>query len=197
MKTSRSWMFAFSMLACATGCGASAGEQLRADVKELQKEHTADKLVERGRAFASIGDFTRAEEYFTAAMDAGAPPRKVMPMLVKACLSDNRLRSVIQYSEGYLAKFPDDVATRFVYGTVLYAVGDYSQAKTELARVTVEKPLIADAHFALALADRELGHHHEADTQFREYLRLAPRGTHAAEAESGLTKTFPTPMQAP
>lgn len=184
-------MFAIALLAATFlgGCAATPGQQLQADVNEMRKEHTPEKLVERGTAFASIGDYTRAEEYLTAALDAGAPPRKVMPMLVKVCISDNRFRSVIQHAESYLSHYPDDVATRFVYGTVLYAVGEFVRAKAELARVTHEQPQIADAHFALALADKELGYHFEAENQFREYLRLAPRGSHAAEASGSLMNT--------
>jgi len=172
------------------GCGATPGQQLQADVNEMRKEHTPEKLVERGRAFASIGDYTRAEEYLTAALEAGAPPRKVMPMLLKVCISDNRFRSVIQHAEDYLNHYPDDVATRFVFGTVLYAIGEFVRARVELARVTTEQPQIADAHFALALADKELGFHSEAERQFREYLKLAPRGAHAAEANGGLMSTI-------
>jgi tetratricopeptide (TPR) repeat protein len=88
------------------------------------------------------------------------------------------------------------VATRFVYGTVLYAVGDYPRAKSELARVTEQKPRIADAHFALALTNRELGYHAEADAQFRAYLELAPEGLHAAEAQGSLLSTMPAPKMA-
>lgn len=189
MSRTAALLTCFALAASAlTGCAKTAGEQLHANIDEMNKEHTPEKLWERGKAFASIGDYTRAEEYFMAAMDAGGSSRKIMPMLVRVCVADNRLRSVVQYSEPYLAKYPDDTSTRFVYGTVLYAVGDYSRAKDELVRVAIEKPEFADAHFALALSERELGQHLEADVQFREYLRVAPRGSHAAEAQELLLK---------
>ena len=59
------------VLCSLSACAATPGEKMKADVTEFRKEGTPDKLFERGRAFAAVGDMTRAEEYLAAAMEAG------------------------------------------------------------------------------------------------------------------------------
>lgn len=174
------------------GCGATAGEKMKADVTSFQKEQTPDKLFERGKGFASVGDWTRAEEYLAAAIEAGADERKVMPVLLQVCAADHRYRVAIAYAEPYVQKHPDDVATHFVLGTLYAAVGEAVQAKSELGRVLAAKPNAANAHFALAVVMRD--HDNDlvaADRHFREYLRLEPRGQHAEEARASLLKEVP------
>lgn len=189
-------------LACAfalalAGCGATAGDKMRADVTSFQKEQTAEKLFERGKGFASVGDMTRAEEYLAAAIEAGADDRKVMPILLRVCAADHRYRVAIAYAEPYLQKHPDDVATHFVLGTLYAAVGEGAQAKVELQRVIAVKPNEANAHFALAVVMRDQDNDlAAADKHFREYLRLDPRGSHADEARASLLKEVPPPSKA-
>ena len=62
----------------------------------------------------------------------------------------------------------------------------------EIRRVIDERPAEAEAHFALAVLLREsFKDPVTADLHFREYLRLAPRGGHAEEAEAGLLRSVP------
>jgi hypothetical protein len=54
------------------------------------------------------------------------------------------------------------------------------------------KPEHADAHYSLAVLLRDdLGNHLAADAHFRDYLRLAPRGSHAEEANQSLLEVMP------
>src|SRR4051812_5964912 len=106
------------MVCCACsllGCGpATPAERAQADMTTFQKEATTDKLVDRGKAFAAVGDTTRAEEYLAAALDQGADPRDVLPLLLQVCVSTGRYRSAIQHAENHLRKHPNDMRTRFV-----------------------------------------------------------------------------------
>jgi Tfp pilus assembly protein PilF len=184
----------------AAGCASTPGDKMRADVAVFQKEQTAEKLFERGKAFAAVGDMTRAEEYLAAAIEAGADDRKVMPLLLRVCAEDHRYRVAITYAEPYLKKHPGDVGTRFVLGTLYAAVGEPAQAKAELERVLAATagrggPGEANAHFALAVVMREQDDLVTADKHFREYLRLAPRGDHAEEARASLLKEVPQPAK--
>ena len=158
----------------------------------FRREATTDKLLDRGKAFAAIGDTTRAEEYFAAALDQGADPRAVMPLLLQVCVQTGRYRSAIQHAENHLRKHPDDLRTRFVVGTLYSAIGETKDAKTALETVVSARPDDAKALYSLAILARDnendvVG----ADRHFREYLRIEPNGAHAEEARASLLKRMP------
>src|SRR5687767_14811357 len=97
-----------------SGCQATPRARMQADVRAFQSEQTADKLTERGKAFASVGDTTRAQQYFDAALLAGADERKLMPLLLQVCVQDGRYRLAIDYARRYVSRHPNDVKMRFI-----------------------------------------------------------------------------------
>jgi uncharacterized protein HemY len=158
----------------------------------FKREATTDKLVDRGKAFASMGDTTRAEEYLAAALDQGANPRDVLPLLLQVCVQTGRYRSAIQHAEDHLRKHPDDARTRFVVGTLYVAIGETKEGKASLEAVVSARPDDANAHYALAILARDTENDVvAADKQFREYLRIEPTGPHAEEARASLLKRMP------
>jgi tetratricopeptide (TPR) repeat protein len=174
------------------GCGSSRGEEVRANVATFERDQRPERLVELGKAFARVGDLTRAEQYFSAALDAGADGSVVVPMLLQVCIRDGRYRAALEYGELHLRKHPTDVRTRFVVATVYSGLGESEPAKKHLERVIEERPAQADAHFALGVLMREsLKDPVGADRHFREYLKLSPKGAHAEEAQASLLKTVP------
>ena len=185
-------LVAFAALASGA-CGAtSQSEKTNADLATMQKETTPEKLLERGKGFAQVGDMTRAEEYLGAALEAGAPPREALPLLFTVCVQSGRYRSAIQYAENHLRRHPDDMRTRFVLGTLYAAVGENKAAEDELVKVIAARPNDSNAHYALGVLSRDndndaIG----ADKHFREYLRLEPNGSHAEEARASLLKQVP------
>ncbi len=174
-------------------CGpVTPAEKAQADMATFRKEATTDNLLDRGKGFAAVGDTTRAEEYLAAALDQGADPREVMPLLLEVCVRTGRYRSAIQHGEDHLRKHPDDLRTRFVVGTLYVAIGETKDAKSNLETVVTARPDDARAHYALAILARDsendvLG----ADRHFREYLRIEPNGAHAEEARASLLKRMP------
>jgi uncharacterized protein HemY len=167
-------------------------EKAQADLATMQRETTVTKLVDRGRAFASVGDATRAEEYLSAALDQGADPKDVLPLLLEVCISTGRYWSAIQHAENQVRKHPDDTRTRFVLGTLYAAVGENKVARTELEQVVEARPNDSRAHYALAVLARDaINDPVTADAHFREYLRLEPNGAHAEEARASLLKRVP------
>jgi Tfp pilus assembly protein PilF len=173
-------------------CGPpSQGAQVQENVRTFKAEQRADRLVAAGKAFASVGDLTRAEQYFAAAIEAGGDDAKILPMLLSVCVQDGRYRVAITYAETYVRKHPDDVRVRFVLGTMYQGIGESARAKEELERVVDARPKEPQAHFALAVLMRDEGDRAAADRHFREYLRLAPQGAHAAEARASLLKSVP------
>jgi predicted Zn-dependent protease len=173
-------------------CGHTPAEKAQADLAVLRAEHSSEKLVARGQAFATVGDLTRAEEYLAAAIDEGADPRTVMPMLLEVCIRGARYRSAIQHAETHLKRQPHDVPTRLVLGTLYAAVGEPKAARAALEEVVEAQPDEAQAHYVLAVVARDQESDVvEADRHFREYLRIQPNGAHAEEARGSLLKRLP------
>jgi tetratricopeptide (TPR) repeat protein len=174
------------------GCAPSSGDRVQTNVKAFNREQNPQRLVELGKGFAGVGDLTRAEQYFAAAIEQGGDERAIIPLLLRVCVQDGRYRVAIEYAENFLRKHPNDVRTRFVLATLYQAVGDSSAARAQLLRVIDVHPDEAEAHFALAILMRDSQEDPLAvDRHFREYLRLKPAGSHAEEAQSSLLKSVP------
>lgn len=178
------------LLVVATACGAPASDRIKG-AETLDKQASAEQLVEAGRAFARVGDTTRAEEYLSAALAKGADERKVTPLLIQICVHDGRFQMAIEYARPYVDKHPDDARTRFVLATLYAGTGDTARAKDHLRVVVSALPKEPDARYLLGVALRDEGALVDADAQFREYLRLAPRGAHADEVRAALLREVP------
>lgn len=173
------------------GCGRQ-GPEVKTQLEVVKREQTWEKLFERGRAFAQVGDETRAEQYLSAALDAGGDGRKIVPMLMAVCVEAKKYRVAIDYGDQYLKKEPGDVRLRHLVGTLHMVMGETPQAKASFEEVLRRDSAMPETHFALAVLLRD----HErdllgADKQFREYLRLSPAGAHAPEARASLLKSVP------
>lgn len=177
---------------CASeGCTSAAAEpNVQAEV--MREEQTPDKLVARGRAFARVGDLTRAEQYLAAALDAGADVDVALPMLLKVCIAEQRYRAAISYGEPHLKKRPEDTRLRFVIASLYSTIGETVTAREHLEKVVEAQPENAEVHFAMGMLALESdGDMVTADGHFREYLRLEPQGAHAPEARSHLLRSMP------
>lgn len=174
-----------------SGC-ASAATEPNAQADVMREEKTPDKLVARGRAFAKVGDLTRAEQYLAAALDAGAEIDVALPMLLRVCIAEQRYRAAIAYGEPHLKKRPDDTRLRFVIASLYSNIGETVIAREHLEKVVEAQPENAEVHFAMGMLALESdGDMVTADGHFREYLRLEPQGSHAAEARSHLLRSMP------
>jgi Flp pilus assembly protein TadD len=177
------------------GCGGSTpGSDPARTLAIVQKGEDPKKLLDRARAFAAVGDTSRAEQYFAAAIAHGADEAVVIPQLVKVCVRDGRYELAIDYAQRYAQQHPSDSRIRYLLGTLYAAIGDGGRARRELEFVVTAKPDDAEPHWALAkvLLD-EAKDPALAEDQFREYLRLAPTGTHAEEARASITKEVQQP----
>jgi tetratricopeptide (TPR) repeat protein len=175
----------------AAGCPANPApkDQVQQDIVAANSEKTPDKLLARGRAFQSVGDLTRAEQYYAAALQEGANPKEVLPLLLRVCIEGKRYRVAIEYAEPYLKKHPDDWRLRLVVAALYGGIGEPNVERAELEQVLAVNPNEATGHYALAVLLRdEYGDVVGADAHFREYLRLDPQGDHADEAKAGLLK---------
>jgi tetratricopeptide (TPR) repeat protein len=174
------------------GCGGggvdSAPDPART-YAEMRKQQTPEKLIEQGKGFAALGDTTRAEQYFSAALNAGGDEAVITPLVVSVCVRDGRYELAIEYARRYTQKHPNDVRMRYLLGTLYGAIGDVAHARSELEFVVTNKPDAAEPHWALGKLLHDEGKEPTlAEGQFKEYLRLAPTGSHAEEAHGLLTK---------
>ncbi|MBI5537788.1 MAG: tetratricopeptide repeat protein [Deltaproteobacteria bacterium] len=186
------WMLASVAALATTQCGPPPGAQVRADVQTMNREQTPDKLFERGKAFASIGDLTRAEQYLAAAVDAGGDPKVIVPMLLRVCVEARRYRAAIDYGENQLKKHPQDLKLRVLLGNLYAAVDEPLHAREQFELVLAQRPDDAEVHYVLAVLLRDtLDDIVQADRHFREYLRINPKGPHADEARGSLLKSVP------
>lgn len=152
----------------------------------------ANLLVDHGQAYADAGDYTRAEQYFAAAMAAGGKPSVILPRLLKACVTSGHLRLASEYAEAELARNPNDARLRFLTGAVHAQIGSRSLARKHLEQAAAELPNDAEVQFSVATFFRDhLDDHVVADQYFRDYLRLAPTGEHATEARGSLMQPIP------
>lgn len=170
----------------AVGCGATAtgGGSKNAAASPLKDPAM---LVEQGEAFAGAGDFTRAQQYFAAAIAAGGKSSAILPQLLKACIAGGDLRLAAEYAQNELSRNPDDAHLRFVTGALQAQIGNRPGARKHLAQAAQELQADASVQFSVATFFRDdMQDRIEADPYFREYLRLAPTGEHAAEARGSL-----------
>lgn len=182
-------LLAAVVAAGAVACGPPPTPHVSEQIQTVKNEERPDKLVAKGKAFAELGDNSRAEQYLAAALDRGADPRVVLPLLVRVCIAEQRYRVAIDYAEPQLRRQPGDYRLRFVVASLYQSIGDVAAARRELQRVVDSKPDHADAHFAIGVLFRDEDKDPAAaDPHFREYLRLKPDGPHAPEARAALLK---------
>jgi tetratricopeptide (TPR) repeat protein len=175
-----------ALMSCASACASSGGE-VRANARVVQGESTPARLLQQGDLYAAVGDTTRAEQYFAAALDAGGPDALLVRRLIRVCVSDHRFRAALEYASDHLRRHPDDCQVRFARAAIEVAIDDAQAAKTDLEAILEREPNDANAHFALATVLRDkLDDAQAADLHFRRYLQSLPRGSNAEEARASL-----------
>jgi tetratricopeptide (TPR) repeat protein len=177
--------FSFAIVALfLVGCGAAQKEP-QASARPPLKDPTL--LIERGQAFSAVGDYTRAEQYFAAALAAGAKSQEVLPHLLKACVASGDLRLASEYAETELSRNPENARLRFLTGALYASIGNRTVARKHLEKAATDLPKDPEVQFAVAAFFRDdLQDRVGGDAYFREYLKLAPKGEHASEAKASL-----------
>jgi tetratricopeptide (TPR) repeat protein len=181
--------FVFATALFAVGCGASANESTKQHQAGPKYSPLKDPVVmmEHADAFAENGDYTRAQQYYSAALAAGGKPSVVLPKLLRACIASGDLRLATEYAEQELSRNPDDAKLRFVTGALHAQIGNRPAARNHLAQAAEQLKQNPKVQYSVATFFRDdLQDRVSADPYFREYLRLAPNGEHAAEARGSL-----------
>ncbi len=160
--------------------------EVREQLQNIQQIRWED-LVDDADRSALSGDFTRSEQYYTAALQRGGPPERILPKLLRSCIGAHRYRAAVEYSRPYLAAHEDAWSLRFLVASIHIGLNEPLTASRHLELVLQHNPNHAEAEFLLAsvLRDdlRDLG---RADEHFRRYLALEPEGEHARAARQSL-----------
>ena len=182
----------FSTLVVATaffafGCGANAIERSKTAAGQQSPLKDPAVLAQQGEAYASAGDFTRAQQYYAAALAAGGKSNAILPQLLRACIAAGDLRLASEYAETELSRNPDNARLRFLTGALHAQVGNRLIARKHLVQAATDLKDDAKVQFSVATFFRDdLQDIVGADPYFREYLKLAPKGEHAPEARGSL-----------
>jgi tetratricopeptide (TPR) repeat protein len=177
---------AILLAGCSATSSANAGAEAPAS-QHLPEDRDPKLLLERGKAFAEVGDLLRAEQYLAAAAAAGAEDREVTPPLLRVCVALRHHRLAVEYAEAALGRHPKDAHLRFLTGALYVSTGDRERARVHLTTAGRELGADPEVQFSIAVFFRDqLSDPPKADPYFREYLRLAPGGNHRDEALASL-----------
>ncbi len=177
------------VLLCA-GCN-HAGLHHSSGLSEELRTITAEDLFKEGVAYAVRGDTLRAEQYLNASRQRGYDPEAVVTWLVRVCVASSRYQSALTHATAYLRENPSHWWLRFVVANLHDALGDVEAARSELEMVVEAEPERSLPHYRLGVLYQErLANPHLSELHFREYLRLAPDGPHAAEVRAALANQY-------
>jgi tetratricopeptide (TPR) repeat protein len=176
-------LFLFSL-----GCAAHAATTARIAADPLDTIGPRE-LYRRGVVLARAGDYIRAEQYISAAVERGFPEHDALPALIRVCIESSRLAAALSYAEPYLEHHPSDWPLRLLVASIRMGLEQDQEARTELERVLEDAPHEPpQAHYFLGVLFRDrLDDIEAARVHFRRYLALDPRGSHRDEARAALT----------
>ncbi len=138
-------------------------------------------LSARGEELAGAGDDIRAEHYFVAALEVGAPVDEVLPRLLKVCVRSQRYSSALQYAQDYGSGAEPTETLQLVTASLYLATADVGKAQALLERL-VASGASARAHLMLGdIYAEDLRDYARADEQYTAYLALAPDDAEAAQ----------------
>lgn len=156
---------------------------------------TPEDLLSLAVSHARSGDLLRAEQYLSTARQRGHDNAAVVYWLVRVCVAASRYQSALGHAANYLRDHPADWPLRLVVATIHEALGDPARAQSELERIVGAVPAIPLPHYRLAMLYRSQHADQErAKVHLKAYLRLSPKGPHAAEVMSALREVVDVPM---
>lgn len=180
----------FLVTSLLVGCGRptpASPAETPASAGQKSGDKDAAFLLEQGRAYAEVGDSLRAQQYFAASLKAGADEKVAFPLLLRACVEQKNYRLAAEYAEAALARHPKNARLRFLSGALHGTLGDTARSRERLERAAKELPRDAEVQFTVGVFFRDdAADVVSADRYFRQYLALAPDGTHVEEAKSSL-----------
>jgi tetratricopeptide (TPR) repeat protein len=152
-------------------------------------------LIERGLSFSRSGDWERAEEYLSAALDAGAAADEALPPLLQSCIAGRRYRTAAEHARDNLPRLVRRrPQVELVLAALYLSLDEPERALRLLEQVVAVEPGNATAQYLLADTLRERFQDVEkADRHYQKYLELEPDGRYAEFARGNLL-SYVTPV---
>lgn len=145
--------FLLVVLTCVALGGCASGPRPAPNTAVENERRPAAELVELGRRAALRGDAVRAEQYLALAIEQGADAKRVMPLLLRACITSSHLRAALNHAEPYLLDHPNDDGLRYLVATIHVGLGQVTAARRELGLLLQRNADNADAHYLLGILD--------------------------------------------
>jgi Flp pilus assembly protein TadD len=190
-KQSRACISCSAMCLALAGCWSTTTPPEQA-AEVMKKEATHQELLRKGEASAALGDLTRAEQYYVAAIKAGGDAERITKRLLVVCVADGRYPAALEYANQHLRLHPRDTYVKFAAASIHAALGDTLSARLLLEEVVKERPQWSDAHYSLATILRDQGGSRKrAEVHDLTYLRLEPEGPMAEQVRERLRRGTP------
>lgn len=191
----------FSLVVAALSAGSFGCARNRAVAPSHGEGALPVDLVRQAREFSGRGESHRAEQYFLAALDAGASPEKIYPELIDACIRGGRLGSASVHVDKRLRERPDDLDLLRLSISLEEGLGHEKRALARAEQLTASPLLIAEQQLFLAGYFERAGQTNRALEYFHLYMQRRPeseRPAWVAEAVSRLEssgKASPVPFE--
>lgn len=118
-------------------------------VEELDPASPIPQIL-RGWPLARSGHYGEAVGEYRKALEKGAYPEKVCPLVVSTLLADGKAPEAIQFISGYYAKTPDSIPILTSYAEAAVASGDDKTARVLLTKVVEKQPYLYAPNLSLA-----------------------------------------------
>jgi pilus assembly protein CpaF len=147
---SEKWGLLLIGLFTMAGCASERHPETPAEAaREVARDVTPERLEEFGDVATELGDMTRAEEYYAAALRRGGEAQRLTRKLVVSCVADSRYPLARVHAAEYVRRHPGDTRMRYILASLELASGNREQAVAEYTHVVHERPDFAAARFAL------------------------------------------------
>lgn len=118
-------------------------------VEELDPQSPIPHVL-RGWPLARSKHYDQAIAEYRKALEKGAYPEKVCPLIVSTLLADGKPKEAVQFIAEYHAKFPDSIPILSSYAEAAVQSGDDKTARTVLNQVLEKQPYLYMPNMSLA-----------------------------------------------
>jgi len=175
-----------------SACSADRAAEEKEQRAVIAAESSGPALLNKARASTAMGDYSRAEQYYAAALRAGAPEKTVVERMIEVCVADQRYPAAVEHAEQYLYRHPGDAEVQFVAASLHVAIGELARGRSLYETVVKDRPNWPEPHYAFAtLLRAEDCDIALADQHDLTYLKLSPQGAFAETARARLTRCNP------
>jgi tetratricopeptide (TPR) repeat protein len=135
---------------------------------------TSHTYLAHGRAFAERGESARAEQYYLAALQAGAVEEEVFSLLLDTCVKQGRLGSAVAYVEARLRKEPSNESLLRLSASLREALGHRRAALSYVAELSRLSRMLPETQLFVAEFLQRSGDTLGAHTAFEAYAKEVP-----------------------